>query len=58
MIAQLKQKGIMLLGDSKKGLLEEAPSAYKDIDTVIEVSQKTNLARKVAKFKPFLVIKG
>lgn len=58
MISQLKQKGILLLGDSKKGLLEEAPSAYKDIDTVVEVAQKANLVKKVAKLKPFLVIKG
>jgi len=58
LITQLKQKGILLLGESKKSLLEEAPSAYKDIDTVIDIAEKANLAKKVAKLKPFMVIKG
>ncbi|MGC8821529.1 MAG: RtcB family protein [Desulfurella sp.] len=58
LIAQLKQKGILLLGESKKGLIEEAPLAYKDIDVVIDITVKANIAKKVAKLKPLLVIKG
>lgn len=58
LVAQLKQKGILLIGKSKKDLLEEAPVAYKDINMVIDIIEKANLAKKIAKLKPLLVIKG
>ena len=41
-----------------KGLSEEAPEAYKDIDAVINVIDKAGIAKKVAKMKPLSVIKG
>jgi tRNA-splicing ligase RtcB len=39
-------------------LAEEAPEAYKDVDRVVEVVVGAGLARRVAKLKPFGVIKG
>ena len=41
-----------------RGLLEEAPQAYKDIDDVVRVVVAENLAKKVAKLKPVGVVKG
>ena len=54
----LERKGIVVLGHDKKGLLEEAPEAYKDVDEVIEIMHKTGIAKKVAKLLPIIVVKG
>ena len=39
-------------------LSEEAPEAYKNVDEVIELTHKAELARPVARLRPFAVIKG
>jgi len=39
-------------------LAEEAPEAYKDVDEVIALTNAANLARPVARLRPFAVIKG
>ena len=39
-------------------LAEEAPEAYKDVDEVIALTEAANLARPVARLRPFAVIKG
>jgi len=57
-INQLKGRGILVKCDSLKGLAEEAPQAYKDIDEVINVVDKSGLSLKVAKLVPLAVIKG
>jgi tRNA-splicing ligase RtcB len=54
----LRDKGIELEAGSKKGIAEEAPEVYKDINKVVEVSDKLNLAKKIARLKPLGVIKG
>lgn len=54
----LDQLGVVVRVGSAKGLLEEAPGAYKDIDEVVEVVSRSNVARKVVKLKPLAVIKG
>ncbi len=54
----LKEKGITLEAGSKKGIVEEAPEVYKDIDEVVEVSDKVGLAKLVAKLRPIGVVKG
>ena len=55
---QLKEKGIIVRSVSNRGLAEEAPFAYKDVDNVVEVVVKAGLARKIAKLRPLAVIKG
>ncbi len=57
-VEKLKKRGIIVLGKSKRGLAEEAPEAYKNIDLVIEATCKAGLARKVAKLVPMGCIKG
>jgi tRNA-splicing ligase RtcB (3'-phosphate/5'-hydroxy nucleic acid ligase) len=55
---RLKKLGIAFEAGSSKGLVEEAPEAYKDIDAVVDVVAKAGIARKIARFKPVAVIKG
>jgi tRNA-splicing ligase RtcB (3'-phosphate/5'-hydroxy nucleic acid ligase) len=54
----LEQSGIIVRGSSRRGLAEEKPEAYKDIDAVIETSHLAGLARKVARLIPVGVVKG
>ncbi len=54
----LEQAGILVRGTSRRGLAEEKPQAYKDVDAVIETSQRAGLARKVARLVPLGVVKG
>jgi tRNA-splicing ligase RtcB len=55
---QLEAQGIVVRAASNKGLAEEAPFAYKDVDAVAEVVEKAGLARRVARLRPFGVVKG
>jgi tRNA-splicing ligase RtcB len=55
---ELDSKGVIVKCHSLRGLAEEAPSAYKDIDQVVEVVQAAGLSRKVARLKPLAVVKG
>ena len=57
-IHQLKQKGIIVKCFSMRGIAEEAPLAYKDIDDVVEVVHNAGLSKKVARLVPLAVIKG
>jgi len=43
---------------SNKGLAEEAPFAYKDVDRVVEVVARAGLARPIARLTPLGVVKG
>ena len=57
-IERLRKKGIIVKCASFKGIAEEAPLAYKDINEVVQVVHNAGLARKVAKLSPLAVIKG
>jgi tRNA-splicing ligase RtcB len=57
-IAHMKEQGIYLKAASKRGISEEAPGVYKDVDAVVEISHRAGIARKVARFKPIGVVKG
>jgi len=50
--------GIIIKAGSEKGILEEAPEAYKDVDEVVRVSHEVGIGNLVAKMKPLIVIKG
>ncbi len=54
----LEERGILVRSESRDGILEEVPEAYKDVDEVIEVVERAGLARKVARLRPMGVIKG
>jgi tRNA-splicing ligase RtcB (3'-phosphate/5'-hydroxy nucleic acid ligase) len=55
---QLRDRGIVVLTDSLRGLAEEAPDAYKAVDDVVKVVGGAGLARRVARSIPMGVIKG
>jgi tRNA-splicing ligase RtcB len=55
---RLKDKNILVYSHSKKGLKEEIPEAYKEIDQVIEVTEGAGISEKVARLIPLVVIKG
>ncbi len=55
---QLERQGIVVRSPSNKGLAEEAPFAYKDVERVVEVVERAGLARRVAQLVPLGVVKG
>jgi tRNA-splicing ligase RtcB len=55
---ELEQKGIIVIGRGKKGIAEEQPAAYKDVNDVVNVVHHAGLARKVLRMRPVGVIKG
>jgi tRNA-splicing ligase RtcB (3'-phosphate/5'-hydroxy nucleic acid ligase) len=54
----LGKYGVTIKAASLKGISEEAPGAYKDVDEVIKVSDEAGIAKKVARMRPIGVIKG
>ncbi|MDI9636318.1 RtcB family protein [Kamptonema cortianum] len=58
LVQQLETRGILIRSPSFRGVAEEAPLAYKDVNAVVNVSQKAGLARKVARLSPLICIKG
>jgi tRNA-splicing ligase RtcB len=56
--ARLERMGIVAEAASTKGLVEEAPEAYKDVDAVVGVVAQAGIAKKVARLVPVAVIKG
>jgi tRNA-splicing ligase RtcB len=55
---ELEGRGIKIRAGSMSGLAEEAPSAYKDVDEVVDTVIAAGIARKVARLRPLVVIKG
>lgn len=55
---ELEEQGIVARARSWKGLAEEQPAAYKDVDLVVEVVHRAGISKKVARLRPIGVIKG
>jgi tRNA-splicing ligase RtcB (3'-phosphate/5'-hydroxy nucleic acid ligase) len=56
--AELEEAGIAVRGASPRGLAEEAPFAYKDVDEVVSTCERAGLGRRVARLVPLGVVKG
>jgi len=56
--SELERKGILIKAASWKGVVEEAPQAYKEIDEVARVSDEAGIGKRVARLVPLGVIKG
>jgi len=54
----LSDKGIEVKALTRDGVVEETPQAYKDVDSIVNVSHDLGIATKVAKLVPIGVIKG
>ena len=55
---ELEERGIIVMARGEKGIAEEQPAAYKDVNEVVETVSGAGLARKVARMRPIGVIKG
>ena len=55
---ELEARGIVVRSASNRGLAEEAPFAYKDVERVVRVVERAGLAAPVAQLRPLGVVKG
>ena len=55
---RLEELGVIVRSETRDGISEEIPEAYKDVDAVIDVVHNAGLSRRVARLKPIGVIKG
>ena len=55
---ELAGRGVIARARSWKGLAEEQPAAYKDVNQVVDVVHRAGLSKKVARMRPIGVIKG
>ena len=55
---ELEAQGITVRSPSNRGLAEEAPFAYKEVEAVVGVVARAGLAATVAELRPVGVIKG
>jgi len=54
----MEKRGIYVKSVSFSGLAEEAGGAYKDIDTVVEATEKAGISKRVCKLIPISNVKG
>jgi len=55
---ELERQGIIVMGRGRKGVAEEQPSAYKDVNDVVRVVHNAGIAKRVVRMRPLGVIKG
>ncbi len=55
---ELRSRGIVLRAHSMRGVAEEAPGAYKDVERVVAAAQTAGINQVVARLRPLAVIKG
>jgi tRNA-splicing ligase RtcB len=58
LVDELATHGIVIKSPSLRGVAEEAPGAYKDVTAVVDAAAAAGLARKVARLKPVVCVKG
>jgi tRNA-splicing ligase RtcB len=57
-VDDLAAHGILIRSPSTRGVAEEAPGAYKDVHAVVAAAERAGLARRVARMRPLICIKG
>ena len=57
-VDELASQGIIIRSPSARGVAEEAPGAYKDVGAVVAAAEHAGLARRVARLRPLICIKG
>jgi tRNA-splicing ligase RtcB (3'-phosphate/5'-hydroxy nucleic acid ligase) len=58
LVAELREAGIAVRYEGRDTLREETSEAYKDVADVVRVVEGADLAKRVARLRPFLVVKG
>ena len=54
----LAAQGVLIRSPSTRGIAEEAPGAYKDVHAVVVAAERAGLARRVARLRPLVCVKG
>lgn len=57
-IQSLNDRGIFVRAATGRGVVEETPQAYKDVDDVVDVSHRLGIATKAVRLVPVGVVKG
>jgi tRNA-splicing ligase RtcB len=57
-VDELAAQGILIRSPSSRGVAEEAPGAYKDVGAVVAAAEHAGLARRVARLRPLICVKG
>ena len=55
---ELAARGVIAKAQSWRGLAEEQPDAYKDVNLVVDVVDRAGISKKVARMRPIGVVKG
>ncbi len=55
---EMEERGIYVRSASWRGLAEEAAGAYKDIDEVIDATERAGISKRVVRFTPIGNVKG
>jgi tRNA-splicing ligase RtcB (3'-phosphate/5'-hydroxy nucleic acid ligase) len=58
LVEELRQAGVTVRYEGRDTLREETSEAYKDVAEVVRVCEGADLAKPVAKLRPFIVVKG
>jgi tRNA-splicing ligase RtcB len=57
-VDELADRGILIRSPSFRGVAEEAPGAYKDVSSVVNLADRCGLARTVCRLRPMICVKG
>jgi tRNA-splicing ligase RtcB len=58
LIRELREAGVTIRYRGRATIAEEMPAAYKDVAGVVEVMEQAGITDRVARLRPFAVIKG
>jgi tRNA-splicing ligase RtcB len=58
LVSELRDSGVTVRFEGRDTLREETSEAYKDVAEVVRVVEGADLAKSVARLKPFIVVKG
>src|SRR5262245_8397030 len=58
LVAELGKHGVLVRAQSLRGVAEEMPWAYKNVEDVVDVVDRAGIGRKVARLRPLVVVKG
>jgi tRNA-splicing ligase RtcB len=58
LVHELAGRGVFIRSPSMRGVAEEAPGAYKPVESVVDAAEHAGLARKVARLEPLICVKG
>jgi tRNA-splicing ligase RtcB len=58
LVGELREQGVVVRYEGRDTLREETSEAYKDVAAVARVVEGADLAKRVARLRPFVVVKG